>query len=42
MPNGGTADFMAVSDVRSRRYQVRKISSWQIARSAEGIDLVRS
>jgi alkaline phosphatase D len=39
-PSGGTADFMAVSDVRSRRYQVRKISSWQIVRDAEGIDLV--
>ena len=41
MPDGGTADFMAVSDVRSRRYQVRKISSWQIAHVADGIDLVR-
>lgn len=42
MQGGGTADFMAVSDVRSRRYQMRKISSWQIARGADGIDLVRS
>jgi len=41
-PNGGTADFIAVSNVRSRRYVVREISSWQIARGAEGIDLVRS
>lgn len=41
MPDGGTADFMAVSDVRSRRYQVRKIISWQIAHVADGIDLVR-
>lgn len=40
-PNGGTADFMVVSDVRSRRYQVRKISSWQIVRGAEAVDLVR-
>lgn len=38
----GRASFIAISNIRSRRYTARAISEWRLARGDAGLDLVRA